>query len=67
MVMTIAKVLKHSAAIGAIAAVGALAVPALASPGSGVTPTTYVTSNLNEIVDFNHNRIKFQTKDAATV
>lgn len=59
--------LKYAAAIGAMAAAGAVAVPALASPGSGVTPTTYVTSNLTDIVDFNHNRIKFQTKNATTV
>jgi quercetin dioxygenase-like cupin family protein len=46
-----------------------IAVPTsvLASPGSGVTPTTYVTSDLTDIVDFNHNRVKFQTKDATTV
>ena len=65
--MTFSRALKYSAAIGAAVAAVALAVPALASPGSGVTPTTYVTSNLTDIVDFNHNRIKFQTKDATTV
>lgn len=40
---------------------------ALASPGAGVTPTTFVTSDLTEIVDFNHDRVKFQTKDATTI
>jgi quercetin dioxygenase-like cupin family protein len=45
----------------------ALTAPALASPGSGVTPTTYVTADLTESVDFNHNRVKFQTKEPTTV
>ena len=43
------------------------ATAAAASPGSGVTPTNFVTADLTEIVDFNHDRIKFQTKDATTL
>jgi quercetin dioxygenase-like cupin family protein len=41
--------------------------PAFASPGSGVTPTTFVTANLNDSVEVNHDRIKLQTKDPATI
>lgn len=61
------KTLKHLGAIVAVSAACAVPMPASASPGSGITPTTYVTSDLTEIVDFNHDRIKFQTKDASTV
>jgi quercetin dioxygenase-like cupin family protein len=59
--------LKHVAAIVAVSTAGAVPTLAVASPGSGVTPTTYVTSDLTEAVDFNHNRVKFQTKDPTTV
>ena len=65
--MMSSKALNHLVALCATAALGALAVPALASPGSGITPTTYSTSNLTESVEFNHDRIKFQTKDPTTV
>lgn len=41
--------------------------PALSSPGSGVTPTNYVTATLSEEVQGNHERIKFQTKDPTVV
>ena len=59
--------LKHVAAIVAVSTAGAVPTLAVASPGSGVTPTSYVTSDLTEAVDFNHNRVKFQTKDPTTV
>ena len=59
--------LRCAATFALMAAAGAIPAPALASPGSGVTPTTYVTSDLTDTDEFNHNRIKFQTKDAATV
>lgn len=53
-------------AIAAIGAAGA-SVPALASPGSGVTPTVYTTATLGESVDANHDRVKFQTKEPTVV
>lgn len=59
--------MKRAAAVALMTAASAVPTSALASPGSGVTPTTYVTSDLTDIVDFNHNRVKFQTKDATTV
>lgn len=52
------------------ASVLGLCVPtgaALASPPSQVTPTTFVTAELTESLELNHDRIKFQTKDPATV
>ena len=61
------KTLKHVGAIVGVSMVGVVPMPASASPGSGITPTTFVTSDLTDIVDFNHDRIKFQTKDASTV
>jgi quercetin dioxygenase-like cupin family protein len=54
-----------SAAMAIIAMSGL--TPALASPGSQVTPTTYSTSTLSESVEGNHDRIKFQTKDPTVV
>ena len=58
-------------ALGAVAmtAVGAsgMASPAFASPGSGITATTFVTAVLSEDVVANHDRIKFQTKDPTVV
>ena len=59
--------LKRAGAILVASTAVVVAMPALASPGAGVTPTTYVTSDLTEIVDFNHDRVKFQTKDPTTV
>ena len=61
------RIVKHVAAIAAMSTAGILATPASGSPGSGITPTTYVTSDLTEVVDFNHDRVKFQTKDPTTV
>lgn len=58
---------KCVAGLGLIAAASVVPTSVLASPGSGVTPTTYVTSDLTEIVEFNHDRVKFQTKDPTTV
>lgn len=40
---------------------------ATASPGSGVTPTNYVTATLSEDVQGNHDRVKLQTKDPTVV
>lgn len=40
---------------------------AVASPGAGVTPTTFVTATLGEEVQGNHDRVKFQTKDDTVV
>jgi hypothetical protein len=48
-------------------AAATLATPALASPGSGVTSTVLATGDLEEVVNYNHDRIKFQTKDPADV
>ena len=58
--------LKVSAAILGIAA-AALGSTAVASPGSGVTPTNFVTADLVEDYQANHDGIKFQTKDPTTV
>lgn len=65
--MTFPTSLKRGATFVLAAAASAIPASVLASPGAGVTPTTYVTSDLTDIVDFNHNRVKFQTKDATTV
>jgi quercetin dioxygenase-like cupin family protein len=59
--------LKCAAALLGIAAAGTIGTMASASPGAGVTPETFVTSNLLEDVRINHDRIKFQTKDPTTV
>lgn len=59
--------LKRSAAILATAALGAIATAAIASPGSGVTPTNFVNANLDEVVQENSDRVKFQTKGATDV
>lgn len=58
---------KRASAILAIVAGGTFGAAAMASPGSGVTPETYVTANLLENVQINHERIKVQTKDPVTV
>lgn len=50
-----------------LAASTAIGTTASASPGSGVTPTNYVTADLTEEFQANHDRIKFQTKDPTTV
>ena len=56
-----------SGAIIAVAAIGTLAAVALGSLGSGFTPTTLVTGTLNNAVEANHDRVKFQTKDPTDV
>jgi quercetin dioxygenase-like cupin family protein len=40
---------------------------ASASPGGSVASTVYVTADLSDIVDFNHDRVKLQTKEPTTV
>lgn len=65
--MTFPTSLKCGAALVLMVTASAIPTSVVASPGAGVTPTTYVTSDLTDIVDFNHNRVKFQTKDATTV
>ena len=44
-----------------------VAAPALASPGNGVTSTVLGTGDLEATVEYNHDRIKFQTKDPVDV
>src|SRR5262249_3125919 len=46
---------------------GASAPIALATPGFGVTTTTFVTAGFPNSVHFNSDRVKFQTKDPTTV
>ena len=58
---------RSAASVLSCAALVVGASAASASPGGGVTSTVYSTADLTDIVDFNHNRIKFQTKDATTV
>lgn len=41
--------------------------PALASSGSGITSTILATGDLDETVNINHDRVKFQTKGPADV
>jgi quercetin dioxygenase-like cupin family protein len=48
-------------------AAAALGGTALASPGSGVTATTYATATLNESVQGNLDKVKFQTKEPTLV
>ena len=53
------------AALAVMIASAATAV-ALATPGSGVTTTTFVTADFTNSVHVNSDRVKFQTKDATT-
>jgi quercetin dioxygenase-like cupin family protein len=55
------------AATLAFAVVGTFSAVALGLPGAGVAPTTLVTANLDEAVQWNSDRVKFQTKDATDV
>jgi hypothetical protein len=55
------------AATLASAMLGTLATGASASPGAGITPERFVTADLLEDVHYNHDRIKFQTKDPTKV
>lgn len=56
-----------SAAICGALATGAISTSALASPGSGITSAVLATGDLNEDVNLNHDRVKFQTKDPVDV
>ena len=58
---------RRSVASISCAALIAGASGASASPGGSVTSTVYVTADLTDVVDFNHNRIKFQTKEPTTI
>jgi hypothetical protein len=59
---------KWIASTVAVAVIGTLAAAvALASPGSGVAITTFVTADFDHAVHFNSDRVKFQTKDPTDV
>lgn len=58
---------RSSAAIFGIAVAGLTAAPVTASPGSGVTPETFVTGTLVGDNQQNSDRVKFQTKDDTAV
>lgn len=55
------------AAIVAVAMVGTLAAVALGSPSSGFAAENLVTANLDNAVNLNSDRVKFQTKDPTDV
>ena len=61
------KRLQSAAAIFGIAAIAMIATPTMASPPSGVTPTTYATADLEAGDHLNSDRIKFQTKGPTDV
>lgn len=65
--MLYSKRMKVAATATAIAALGTYAVAVSASPGSGVSPLTFVTADLREDGSINHDRIKLQTKDPTVV
>jgi hypothetical protein len=44
-----------------------LGAPAFASTGSGITSTIFATGDLDETVNINHDRVKFQTKGPTDV
>jgi quercetin dioxygenase-like cupin family protein len=56
-----------STAAAALIAWSLIVAPAAASTGSGVTSTVLATGDLDETVNINHSRVKFQTKGAADV
>ena len=58
---------RSAAAMAVIAASGLIAAGATASAPSGVTPTTYVTADLEAGDHLNSDRIKFQTKDETDI
>lgn len=58
---------KRLAAAIALGASALIAAPALASDGFGISSTILATGDLNPNVNYNHDRIKFQTKDAVDV
>lgn len=51
----------------ALVVAGAAATVALATPGFGITTTTFVTADFPNSVQVNSDRVKFQTKDPTTV
>ena len=51
----------------ALVVAGAAATVALATPGFGITTTTFVTADFPNSVQINSDRVKFQTKDPTTV
>ena len=55
------------AAILGIAAAGTIAPIALAAPGTGLTPTTFVTATLDDAVRAHSDGIKLRTKEATDV
>jgi len=55
------------ATVVALGTTALIAAPALASAGSGITSTILATGDLDEIVNINHDRVKFQTKDPTDV
>ena len=60
--------LSRMTAILGIAAVGAIATGASASPGQGVTAENFVSAaQLLEVAHINQERVKFQTKDSTVV
>ena len=63
--ITIARAVSVAAVISM--GVAGLVSAAVASPGSGVTPTNFATGVLSEEVQGNHDGIKFQTKDSTVV
>lgn len=63
--MTIKSMGMRIAMLSMVAAI--MGTSALASPGSGITSTVLATGDLNEAVNYNHDRIKIQTKDPADV
>jgi ABC-type glycerol-3-phosphate transport system substrate-binding protein len=59
---------KWAAAMFGIAVIATVvAAVAYGSAGSGTTPTTLVTADFDHAVQFNSDRVKFQTKDATDV
>jgi hypothetical protein len=56
----------HAAILG-VAVFGLLATVALGSAGFGFAPTNLATGNLNNDVNWNSDRVKFQTKEATDV
>jgi hypothetical protein len=59
---------KWSVAIAGVVVIGTFVAVALGSPGnSGFMPMTLVTGTLNNAVQVNHDRVKFQTKDPTDV
>ncbi len=51
----------------ALVVAGAAATVALATPGFGITTTTFFTADFPNSVQDNSDRVKFQTKDPTTV